>query len=235
MKKSAVWLIVLIVAAASCSARCIEKEELKILNVSGTGTVSFIPNMVTISIHVKNVNDRLEDSVRQTKEVISDLLLICKEYGVADTDIKSSYITTNKEYHWVPAAGKQVFDGYSVTQNTDIIFRNVEQLEQFSAELLKLKITSITGMVFDHSERSQYEAEANVAALDNAKKTAEKMAERMNVQLGDVIYIADSDYTENEKKIYAARAYSKSMDVGIIASPGILSASRQVLVRYKIR
>lgn len=233
MKRNFFLFITVILLISSCTAK---DQKDKTVNVSGTGTVTFVPDMVRISVHVQNINNRLEDSLIQTKETISGILDICKKYNIDDKDIKSSYISTNKEYNWISIESRSVFKGYSASQNTEIVFRNLERLEDFSGELLKLKITSMNSLIFDHSERNKYEAEANLLALDNAKKTAEKIAERMNVKLEEVIYIADSDYADNyDYADYNISAYSKSMRAGVLASPGILSTSKKVLVKYKIK
>ena len=74
-------------------------------------------------------------------------------------------------------------------------------------------------------------------ALDNAKAAAEKMAQRMGVKLGDVLYISDSgvDYSgyreSNGPMLYAKAA----ADGGVVASPGILSVTRNVLVKFQIK
>ena len=102
---------------------------------------------------------------------------------------------------------------------------------------VKVNIASMNRMEFDHSDRTGFESEANLVALDNAKAAAEKMAQRMGVKLGDVLYISDSgvDYSgyreSNGPMLYAKAA----ADGGVVASPGILSVTRNVLVKFQIK
>ena len=134
---------------------------------------------------------------------------------------------------------KKVFDGYASNQTTDIIFRDLDKLEEFTAQLMKLDIANMNRMEFDHSDRTGFESEANLVALDNAKEAAEKMAKRMGVKLGDVLYISDSgvDYSGYREFSNAPMMYAKaSADTGgVVASPGILSVTRNVLVKFAIK
>jgi hypothetical protein len=221
----------LLLSLLFCS--CTQKE--RTINVSGTGTVTFVPDMVQMSITVKNVNPRLNDSLLQTKDTITKVLKVCNDFGIEDIDIKSSFINSGKEYHWDSRSSSDKFDGYYATQTTQITYRDLSKLEAFSSELLKLNITSIDNMVFDHSGKEKYESEAALLALDNAKLTAQKIAERMGVELKETVYISDINGESGYRNGYELRAYSKSLNAGIVASPGILSVSKNVQVVYKIK
>jgi uncharacterized protein YggE len=179
----------------------------------------------------------LANSVSKTKNEIVKILNICSKYGVKDEDIKSSWISTNQEFHW--QTDKKVFDGYASNQTTDIIFRDLDKLEEFTAKLMQLDIANMHRMEFDHSDRTGFESAANLVALDNAKEAAEKMAKRMGVKLGDVLYISDSgvDYSGYREFSNAPMMYAKSSadTGGVVASPGILSVTRNVLVKFAIK
>ncbi|MBB5219971.1 uncharacterized protein YggE [Treponema rectale] len=235
MKKNLILkTAVMMFASAALFVSC-SKKELRTINVSGEGTVSFVPDIVKISINVKNVEPRLADSLAKTNATVKQLIDICKKYSVDDKDIKTGLVQTNKEYHWQYNPEKRVFDGYSSTQNTSITFRHIDEFEQFSEEILALDVTSLTDLTFDHSERSKYEAEANLLALDNAKESAEKLSGRINEKLGKVLKITDAAYSDAEgEAAVSANYYSKSLSSGITASPGILTVKKCINVKYEI-
>ena len=184
MKKIVIFICVVLILCSSCD------KNSKFISVSGTGSVTFVPNLVKFSLTVRQTDPVLANSVAKTKNAVVKILDICSRFGVKDEDIKSSWISTNQEYHW--QQDKRVFDGYASNQTTDIIFRDLDKLEEFTAQLMKLDIASMNRMEFDHSDRSGFESEACLAALDNAKEAAAKMAQRMGVKLGDVLYISDT-------------------------------------------
>ena len=231
MKKIVIFLCAVLILCSSCD------KNSKFISVTGTGSVTFVPDLVKFSLTVRQTDPILANSVSKTKNEIVKILNICSKYGVKDEDIKSSWISTNQEFHW--QTDKKVFDGYASNQTTDIIFRDLDKLEEFTAQLMKLDIANMNRMEFDHSDRTGFESEANLVALDNAKEAAEKMAKRMGVKLGDVLYISDSgvDYSGYREFSNAPMMYAKaSADTGgVVASPGILSVTRNVLVKFAIK
>ncbi len=231
MKKIVIFLCAVLILCSSCD------KNSKFISVTGTGSVTFVPDLVKFSLTVRQTDPILANSVSKTKNEIVRILNICSKYGVKDEDIKSSWISTNQEFHW--QTDKKVFDGYASNQTTDIIFRDLDKLEEFTAQLMKLDIANMNRMEFDHSDRTGFESEANLVALDNAKEAAEKMAKRMGVKLGDVLYISDSgvDYSGYREFSNAPMMYAKSSadTGGVVASPGILSVTRNVLVKFAIK
>ena len=231
MKKIVIFLCAVLILCSSCD------KNSKFISVTGTGSVTFVPDLVKFSLTVRQTDPILANSVSKTKNEIVKILNICSKYGVKDEDIKSSWISTNQEFHW--QTDKKVFDGYASNQTTDIIFRDLDKLEEFTAQLMKLDIANMNRMEFDHSDRTGFESEANLVALDNAKEAAEKMAKRMGVKLGDVLYISDSgvDYSGYREFSNAPMMYAKASgdSGGVVASPGILSVTRNVLVKFAIR
>ena len=229
MKKIVIFLCTVLILCSSCD------NNSKFISVNGTGSVTFVPNLVKFSVTVRQTDPILANSVAKTKDAVVKILDICSKFGVKEEDIKSSWISTNQEYHW--QSDKKVFDGYASNQSTDIIFRNLDKLEEFTAQLMKLDIASMNRMEFDHSDRTGFESEACLVALDNAKEAAAKMAQRMGVKLGDVLYISDSgvDYS-GYRESNGPMLYAKSAaDGGVVASPGILSVTRNVLVKFQIK
>jgi len=218
----------MVLAAAGCSMA--ERT----ISVSGFGEVSFVPDMVILTATVRNVNPRLNDSLTQTKDTIKAIMGVCADFSIAAEDIKSSYVSTDKDYHYDQRTGAQVFDGYSATQTTQITYRDIGKFEQFSAKLLELRITSIDNIRFSHSKLSLYESEADLLALDDAKASAQKIAQRMGVKLGKVMRISNLSQGGSSEYRSAATAYSKSLSSGIAVAPGILNASRAVEVVFEI-
>ena len=231
MKKIVIFLCAVLILCSSCD------KNSKFISVTGTGSITFVPNLVKFSLTVRQTDPVLANSVSKTKNEVVKILDICAKFGVKEEDIKSSWISTNQEFHW--QTDKKVFDGYASNQTTDIIFRDLDKLEEFTSQLMMLDIANMNRMEFDHSDRTGFESEANLVALDNAKEAAAKMAERMGVKLGDVLYISDSgvDYSGYREFSNAPMMYAKAAaDAGgVVASPGILSVTRNVLVKFAIK
>ena len=231
-KKLVIFICIVLFLCSSCA------KNGKFLTVTGVGTTEFDPNLVNFSITVEHISPILTDSVAKTKSGVMGILEVCHTFGVSEQDIKSSHISTNQVFHWQNDTGKRVLEGYSSSQTTNITFRTLEKLEEFTAALFKQDIASMNRMEFGHSDSSSFESEATLKALDNAKEEAGKIADRMGVKLGEVIYISDNgaDYSGYRESINSPMMFAKaSADSGVVASPGLLSVTRSVLVKYRIK
>lgn len=236
MKKN---LFIMILCISIFTSFSCNNSKTRVIAVSGSGEVTYLPDMVTMTVTVKKVNPTLQESVDQTKESISEIMKVCKDYAIPDIDIKTSFAQTGKEYTW--ENNKQVFAGYKAEQTTEIILRDLTKFEEFTGKILAAKVHSLGSFKFGHSKKSEYESEAKLLALDDAKIAAEKMAERMNVKLGKVIYISDDaasfSYSYGYADEYEARSYSKNMAAssGFSVSPGLLKAQKGVTVTFEIK
>lgn len=225
--------ILLIAILGSCS------RSVREISVSGSGEVTFVPDMVVFSVTVKNVNPKLNDSLSQTKETMKAILDACKDFAVADADVKSGFVSSGKEYQYNNRTERQDFLGYSAAQSTQISLRDISRFEALSGKLLSLGIASLDNLSFSHSKLSEYSSQADLLALDDAKASAAKLAQRAGLKLGKVRFISDNGASpdsggfglESER---VALAFSKTIRSGIVVAPGILSLSRQVNAVYEI-
>lgn len=216
-----------VVVLGSCA------RSLREVSVSGSGELTFVPDMAVFSVTVKNVNPRLNDSLAQTKETMKAILGACKEFGVADVDVKSGFVSSGKEYQYNNRTERQDFLGYSAAQSTQITLRDISRFEELSGKLLSLGIASLDNLSFSHSKLSEYASQADLLALDDAKASAQKLAQRIGRKLGAVRFISNNgsapDSRLNDMELArGAMAFSKSLRSGIVVAPGILAVSRQV-------
>jgi uncharacterized protein YggE len=211
--------------------------ERRTISVSGFGTVTFVPDTVSFTITVRNLSPTLEEATALTKETTQRVVELCDKYGIGDEDIVTSYMNSGKEYANQYGDGEPKFLGYASTQSTAVSYQDLPKFEEFSRELLALEITSIHDLSFSHSQYADYASEADMLALDDAKRAAEKIAGRMKIGLGEVLSVAS---TGDSPEIRYGRGYetqlmAKDMGGGIALSPGILTATKRVDVVFGIR
>lgn len=235
MKKILFGIFVFAMAffAVSCSG-----GKARVIKVGGSGEVTYVPDMVTMTVTVREVKPALKDAVQETNTTCKKILSLCKEYSVPEEDVKTSYAQTGKEYRWQD--GKEVFLGYNSEQSLQITFKELNRLESFTGDILSLQVYSLGNFKYGHTKKTEFESEANLLALDNARTAAEKMAERLGVKVGKVLYISDID-SGSSMGVYAESAdcmvMNKSMNraSGIVVAPGILSSTKAVAVAFEIK
>ena len=228
-----ILFLLLIFITASCS-----NHQTKVIKVYGNGEVTYIPDTVTMTVKLKDVKPVLKDAIANTNATSKKLLNLCKEYSIPDEDIKTSFSQSGREYEW--QNGKDVFVGFRSEQSVQITFKELNRIEEFTGAILALQVYSLGDFKYSHTKKGEFESEANLLALDDAKSAAEKMAERMNVKIGDVLYISDVDTSEPSyyyQDAYGAVAQNKSLNSssGFVVAPGILASKKTVVVTFNIR
>ena len=153
--------------ATSCS-----NDRARVIKVFGNGEVTYIPDIVTMTVKLKDVKPVLRDAIANTNATSKKLLNLCKEYAIADEDIKTSIAQSGREYTY--RSGEEVFVGFRSEQSIQITFRELSRIEEFTGEILALQVYSLGDFKYSHSKKSEFESEANLLALDDAKAAAEK-------------------------------------------------------------
>ncbi len=169
---------------AACQTTVQEK-----IQVTGQATMKVVPDMVELSLKAFTVKPAMKDAVIETQSAISQILAICHKYIRQEEDIKVSSVATNKDYEY--NGNREVFKGYSAQQVLDVRLRDIGEIEKFTEELLATKISSIENIRYNHSKADSIQRVVNLLALNDAKKTAEKMCEQMNLSLGKTIFLSN--------------------------------------------
>jgi uncharacterized protein YggE len=176
------------IAALILLAGCQHSVKEKI-QVTGQATMKIVPDMVELSLNAYYVRPAMKDAVAETQQAIDQILLVCRQYIHDPEDIKVSNVATNKDYDY--NGRREVFKGYSARQVLEVRLKNISQIEKFTEALLATKISSIDNIRYNHSRADSIQRVVNLLALQDAKKTAEKMCEQMHVGLGKTIYLSN--------------------------------------------
>lgn len=122
--------------------------------------------------------------------------------------------------------------------------RNITQLEKFTEELLATKISRIDNVRYNHTRADSIMREVNLAALEDARKTAEKMCSKMNVTLGPIVYLSNFENapsSEDAGMHYNGGAYDLNLNNKSFAGRGfkmtseILEFNDAAYARFEIR
>jgi uncharacterized protein YggE len=205
--------------------------------VLGTGKVKVIPDKVDLNIMVENTEPAMKDAVRKTRDVVDQVIVLCKKYVKDTLDIRTSSIAANKDYEWVNQ--KEKFIGYQASQAIDVTLNDISNIEKFTEELLTIKISRISNLKFGHTKTDSIKEALNLSALENAKSNAEKMCNRMNVKLGKVVtmsnYKKTEQYDDYSESGVDMMLYRKGFGgSGFRINPEILDFESDVYVSFEI-
>lgn len=204
------------------------------VTVQGEGIVRAVPDVVDMTIEIKFIKPKLQEAVQKTRSTVDTLLELCNKYHIDTKDIKTSYISSGKEYQWINNSNK--FIGFSSMQMNNITVRDISKFEKFSGELLELGINSIDNIQFTTSRLEQLQAEANILALENASASAKAIADKISRKLGEVKRVQDAGVeVPNDLAFNRFNVMEKRVDnASIVLNPGIIEVKKKVIVMYEL-
>ena len=238
MHKKISFLIVSLVvigllAACSPSVSSGKPENVRSMNVNGTGRVTLVPDIARINIGVRTEADVVSDALNGNTRQANAIAAVLKDLGIAEEDIQTSNFNVYPTERYDPMTG-QVQGRYFVVENTvNVTVRDLSSLGDALSAVVEAGANNIYGISFDVEDREAAVAEARQLAIADARSKAEAIAADAGVQLGDLIninvYSGSSPITYFDAK---GGAYAEA-DVPIAA--GTLSIVMDCSLTYEIQ
>ena len=196
----------------------------------GYGHVTVYPDYAELTVDAAFTRPRLRDAVTEVQRVVDQVLAVSKRYAPGPNDVRVSSTSSNKDFAYIK--GKEVFTGFNSTQSVTVRLNDLRRLSPYLEELLATPISRIKDLSYGHSRADSLRREADVLALADAAKTADKMCAALHVRRGAVLEISDNSSPESSGGGYRPAAdielYSKSFGGrGFKLSPELLRFDSQ--------
>lgn len=163
--------------------------------VSGTGKASAAPDTAVINIGVTQTGTTVAEAQTKTNEAAENIINGLKEVGVEEGKIKTTNYSVNPNYSelTVPAPDRGQVSGYTVTQNLEVetpIDKANAAVDSATANGANL----VGGISFtlDDKKMEEMKNEARAEAVNNAKRSAEGLANAAGIKLGNIINVQEN-------------------------------------------
>jgi uncharacterized protein YggE len=206
------------------------------ITVVGDGTVSSKPDVARANIGVEVLKPSVKEAAAESNQLTDQVLAALKEMGIADNDIQTSgYSVYSERYGSDGAPADQI--QYRVTNNVNVLIRDLDQVGQVLDASIKAGANSIYGVEFLLDDATAARSAARKQAVSNANATAQELAELSGVKVGKIISI--SEVIGNTGGFYSNQftQYSTGMGGGRAEAPiepGQLRLTMQLQVTYEL-
>jgi uncharacterized protein YggE len=163
----------------------------------GYGSVTVYPDFAELTVDAAFTRPRLKDAVAEVQTVVDQVLAVSKRYAPRPDDVRVSSTSSNKEFDYVK--GKEVFTGFNSSQSVTVRINDLKLLSPYLEELLATRISRIKDLSYGHSRADSLRREADMLALADAAKTADKMCAALHVRRGAVLEASDSSSPESSR------------------------------------
>lgn len=182
-------LMVLGLLAACTPASPTSPENVRSLNVTGTGRVIVVPDIATINIGVRTEAEVVIDALEGNTAQANAISKVLQDLGIAERDIQTSNFNVYPAERYDPMTG-QIEGRYFVVENTvNVTVRDLSSLGEVLSAVVDAGANSIYGINFNIEDREAAIAEARKLAIEDARGKAEAIAGEAGVRLGDLMSI----------------------------------------------
>lgn len=189
------------------------------ISVNGKGEAVSIPDIATFSFSVTENAKTVKEAQTKATEKINAALAAIRAGGVEEKDIKTLSYSINPHYEYTQGpctqfgcqGGKQVLDGYDVSQTIQVKVRDLAKAGELFDTLGGAGVKSVDGLSFAIDDIDTIKAEARAEAIAQAKEKAEKIAKDLGVRLVKITSFYDS--SDDQPFPYYARESAMGGDL----------------------
>lgn len=229
MKKiiTALCTVLLLLSLSACTIYKPAEPE-RTITVSGTGSVSVTPDIVSLTFIVKtsewNVSYAAEKNAANTANVIASL----KEAGINSADI-STYDYRITQDNSNAYAGK-----YTITNSINVLVRDINETGKIIDAAVKNNIgaNGITDFEYLVSDKTSALRQARTLAIQNAQDAANLLAGASGCKVSEVKAI-NENYSSTSSTRYMKAAYMED-SVTTPIEAGTVSITSSVTITYSL-
>ena len=185
MKKIALVLLVFVTSFAG--AQTVQQNQPPQVNVSGEGKIMVMPDQATIIIGVENMGTDAAEVKKKNDATIDAVIKYLKSINLPASDYQTQRVYLHRNYDYT----KKKYS-FVATQSIVINLKDLSKYDAMMMGLVDAGVNSIQGVEFKTSKLAQYESEARVKAIENAKKRAQDYAGALNQKLGKALLVTDN-------------------------------------------
>ena len=155
-----------------------------IIKVFGKGILSVKADLAKLLIGVITENVQLEVAQQENAFITQNVITSILEIGVFPESIQTQNYNIRTKYDYID--GKQVFRGYEVTNNLNILITNIKSAGEVIDTAVRNGANNIGDLNFLVSNEQRYYYEVLNRAFTDAQNKAIVMANKLGVRLNNI-------------------------------------------------
>ncbi len=160
------------------------------VSVTGTGKVTYVPNLVHISVGASSDGKTADEAWKKNEEVVRKLFDVLKSFGIDAKDMKTSNLNVSPRYVTHKDQDPELV-GYTAGYDLSVTVRKLDDAGRVLDALVENGANRHMNLAFGHSDIDKMMDEARVKAAADARRKAELYVTAAGGSLGQVISIAE--------------------------------------------
>ena len=180
-------IALIIILSVGFSAATYASEQTPVIRLTGTGTLTLVPDTASISMGINVRGDDLSTLQTAANSTVSNILTKMRVLSIEDKDLAATNIRISPRYRYDKVRQQSVADGYEVSRDITVTVRDLTLLAQVMSEASDAGINNISPPQLSSSLYEESYQNALGLAVAQARERALALAEAANVSLGSVI------------------------------------------------
>jgi uncharacterized protein YggE len=169
-----------------------EDASLRTVTVSGQGEVQARPDLAIVNLGVQTESGSAQSATEENNVKVQALLEVLDDGNIPAENIRTRSFQLFPRYDYGNNKDTQTLIGYSVTNVIQVEITNLDELGMLLDQVVNAGANNIQGIRFEISDKQDLADRARQAAVENARKKAEHLAELTGAVLGPVMNIQES-------------------------------------------
>jgi len=203
------------------------------ISVSGTGKVTLSPDIADLQLGVATSGRTVKAVRQQAAAAMTAVVTALKKLGIADKDIKTSWVSLQPMYDYNVGTNPPKVTGYQFSNAVSVTIRDLDKVGDAIDDALAAGATTLDGISFRVADETAAEAQARTAAMTDAKAKAQALATAAGVSITGVASISET-VAPTPYPIFYGAAEAAGKDTSTPVQPGSTDVTITVAVAYLI-
>ncbi|MBU1071559.1 SIMPL domain-containing protein [Patescibacteria group bacterium] len=201
--------------------------------VSGTSKEQKRNEIAKFTAGASAVNTDRDTAVNEVNGIVTKITEAVKTFGIRDEDIKTSNLSIyqEEESYYEDGVQKRRKGQWRVSNNIEVVLRNVDDASQLADILTKNGATNVYGPMLTLDDTQKAGDELLTSAIEDAKEKAMIMAEAAGGSLGEVVSVVEGS---SPTSVYRAMG-EMGGGGGVPIEPGSSMVSKTVVVSFRLK
>jgi uncharacterized protein YggE len=200
------------------------------VSVAGTGKVTYVPNLVYVSVGASSDGKTAAEAWQKNEEVVKKLFEVLKTFGIDPKDMKTAGLNIAPRYVY-PQNQEPQLVGYTANYDLSVTVRKLDDAGRVLDALVENGANRHMNLAFGHSDIEKMMDEVRVKAAADARKKAELYVTAAGGSLGQVLSISEGQAFVPQYFGYERLAKA---DAGLPIAAGTQDLTVNITVVYAI-
>lgn len=187
----------LLLAGVACFSLPAVADDIRLLTAAGQGSVSAIPDAVTINTGVVSSAKTARDALAQNSQTMTAVFSAIRKLGISDRAVRTTNLNLSPQYALAPAGtitfpNDRPITGYRVTNMVSVTLDDTRNAGTVLDALVAAGANQASGISYTFKNNQELLTQARTKAVQNAVERAHTYAAAAGVTLGAIHSISDT-------------------------------------------